>query len=171
MEHDLADDLDDLITCNGAKAENENSSGGMTNTAILIFTVWIGLAVVVYFVANLVLQSIRLKVADKKLQHQTSEAISERGENESEIISTLEEAAADDVVAEAKLDDKEVEMAAAKVEIEAPRSMGSDLEAVTWVNGCLEAIFTSPSLRSALITLWMDAMTAYTKSTGLEVLL
>lgn len=47
-----------------------------------------------------------------------------------------------------------------------PLSIGSDSEAVTWVNACMTQIFTSPTLTATLTQLWMDAMSAYIDSIG-----
>ena len=51
----------------------------------------------------------------------------------------------------------------------APKSIGSDLESVQWVNQCLEKICESPSIQTALTQIWLDALTQYTKSLGIEV--
>ena len=50
--------------------------------------------------------------------------------------------------------------------LEIPSSIGSDNEAVTWVNTCIKNVFSSPTLTSTLTQLWMDAMTAYIDSFG-----
>ena len=50
-----------------------------------------------------------------------------------------------------------------------PKSIGSDLESVQWVNQCLEKICESPSIQTALTQIWLDALTEYTKSLGIEV--
>ena len=50
-----------------------------------------------------------------------------------------------------------------------PKSIGSDLESVQWVNQCLEKICESPSIQTALTQIWLDALTQYTKSLGIEV--
>ena len=52
--------------------------------------------------------------------------------------------------------------------LEPPISLGSDLAAVEWVNDCLHNIFSSSTLRSTLIQLWMDALSKYTKSLDVE---
>ena len=50
-----------------------------------------------------------------------------------------------------------------------PISIGSDFEAVQWVNLCLGRICESPSIQTTLTQLWLDALTQYTKSLGIEV--
>ena len=56
MEHDLADDLDDLICSGPLNVENSDSSywqkiGG------LVFTIWISVATLVFLVANYLIES------------------------------------------------------------------------------------------------------------------
>ena len=52
---------------------------------------------------------------------------------------------------------------------EISRSIGSDLEAVDWINKCLEKIDELSSLRSNLVQLWLDAASKYTQSLDVEV--
>ena len=52
---------------------------------------------------------------------------------------------------------------------EVPRSLGSDEEAVAWVNACLKKAFTEESISQELIKMWINSLTQYTKSSGAEV--
>ena len=48
-------------------------------------------------------------------------------------------------------------------------SIGSDKQAVEWINACLEKILELPTLRSTLVQLWLDAASKYTQSLEVEV--
>ena len=50
-----------------------------------------------------------------------------------------------------------------------PISLGSDTEAVDWVNLCLVTVFTSPSMYRELINMWLQSLSNYTKSSDSEV--
>ena len=48
-------------------------------------------------------------------------------------------------------------------------SIGSDKQAVEWINSCLGKILELPTLRSTLVQLWLDAASKYTQSLEVEV--
>ena len=50
-----------------------------------------------------------------------------------------------------------------------PVSLGSDEEAVTWVNTCFLNVFTNRVTANALTKLWREALNEYNKSSGIEV--
>ena len=50
-----------------------------------------------------------------------------------------------------------------------PRSLGSDEEAVAWVNEGIKMAFDDDEVSDELIKLWFRALTQYTKSSGQEV--
>jgi len=54
-------------------------------------------------------------------------------------------------------------------EKEVPKSLGSDDDAVSWVNECLRKAFTIDSITKELIHLWLKSLSQYTKSSGAEV--
>ena len=50
-----------------------------------------------------------------------------------------------------------------------PISLGSDSEAVDWVNLCLVSIFTTPHMYEVLISKWLVSLSTYTKASDSEV--
>ena len=50
-----------------------------------------------------------------------------------------------------------------------PISLGSDTEAVDWVNLCLVSIFTTPHMYEVLISKWLVSLSTYTKASDSEV--
>ena len=57
----------------------------------------------------------------------------------------------------------------ATLPLEVPKSLGSDVEAVAWVNEGIKKSFTDPKIAKELIKLWLGSLTQYTKSSGAEV--
>ena len=53
--------------------------------------------------------------------------------------------------------------------LEIPKSLGSDVEAVAWVNEGIKKGFTDPKISNELIKMWLNSLTQYTKSSGAEV--
>ena len=53
--------------------------------------------------------------------------------------------------------------------LEIPKSLGSDVEAVAWVNEGIKKGFTDPKITKELIKMWLNSLTQYTKSSGAEV--
>ena len=52
--------------------------------------------------------------------------------------------------------------------LEVPKSIGSDLEAVSWIDTCLANIFGSTVLRTCLVDLWLDSMSKYIRTLDTE---
>ena len=52
--------------------------------------------------------------------------------------------------------------------MEVPKSLGSDLEAVSWIDTCLANIFGSTVLRTCLVDLWLDSMSKYIRTLDTE---
>ncbi len=50
-----------------------------------------------------------------------------------------------------------------------PSSLGSDEEAVAWVNGCLAALWRSAPARAAVAARWRDALAEYARASAQEV--
>ena len=51
----------------------------------------------------------------------------------------------------------------------APKSIGSDFEGVSWINGCIERIFNSAALRTTLAQQWLDSTSKYAQSLDVDV--
>ena len=52
--------------------------------------------------------------------------------------------------------------------VDVPKSLGSDLEAVSWIDTCLANIFGSTVLRTCLVDLWLDSMSKYIRTLDTE---
>jgi hypothetical protein len=52
---------------------------------------------------------------------------------------------------------------------EVPKSLGSDVEAVAWVNEGIQKAFCDEKISQELIKKWLSSLTQYTKSSGAEV--
>ena len=50
-----------------------------------------------------------------------------------------------------------------------PTAVGSNPEAVEWVNNAFQAAYAHPAVYDACIKLWLDSLTEHTKSSGIEV--
>ena len=153
------------------------------NTLLLVVGMWVGVAVLLYIVASFVLKS------NSASSSSETDKTEKAKNNEDESKSENKEATA--VKSEITLSDSEVKVNAEITEksdeknqdakglqsianegrITPPISIGSDFEAVDWVNQCIFKICESPSIRTALTHLWFDALSQYTKSLGIEVIL
>ena len=156
MERDFAEDLDDVIC-----APNLNTFENYQDVAIVIFGVWILIAILVYLVANFLLQNPNppvTTVIDTPVEKVETNAVLEseddkKGEEEVKVQKQPEEMTFKPYV---------------EAHWEVPKSLGSDLEAVTWIDTCLENIFGSTVLRTCLVDLWLDSMTKYIRTLDTE---
>ena len=161
MERDFAEDLDDLIC-----APNLQNFENYKDVALVIFGVWILVAVIVYLVANFLVQSSPSPVNPPITEiNETKPVISTDNEakiNKNEEIKVVKQEfihePVEDFVIKPYIEEK----------IEAPKCLGSDLEAVAWIETCLENIYGSTVLRTCLVDLWLDSMTKYIRTLDTE---
>lgn len=159
MEKDLADDLDDLICSspNVGLADGEEGGSVLSNVAVLLLTVWFAVALMVYGLANYFLKS-DPNPSTAAIAEETIAELSSSGES---TVDTL-------TVEEPLVVEEEVLLQQPIANSNLPKSLGSDEEAVQWINNCVEAIFSSSPVSSTLATLWLDALSNYTKSSGID---
>ena len=201
-QHNMAEDLNDLISETRNWIEENNNY--LYNTVLVILVIWILVAIVLYVIASLVLKSSSSSsstTAESKNENETKSENKENGggavdiskssetskipsgsaaeisegppaNNSSiEVLSTVENEPknGEDIQNNTVQSNGNTGRFAVKKPFLAPKSIGSDLESVQWVNQCLEKICESPSIQTALTQIWLDALTQYTKSLGIEV--
>ena len=200
-QHDMAEDLDDLIS----KTRNwiEDNNDYLYNTVTVILVIWILVAIVLYVIASLVLKSSSSSSTTTESKNDNEENKSKNKENggidisnSGEIDSKIPSPGSRSEMSEEGLPENSTSIGVSLVEnglkseediqntvqsngntgrfsvkkpFIPPKSIGSDLESVQWVNQCLEKICESPSIQTALTQIWLDALTQYTKSLGIEV--
>ena len=200
-QHDMAEDLDDLIS----KTRNwiEYNNDYLYNTVSVIVVIWILVAIVLYVIASLVLKSSSSSSTTTESKNDNEENKSKNKENggidisnSGEIDSKIPSPGSGSEISEEGLPENSTSIGVSLVEnglkseediqntvqsngntgrfsvkkpFIPPKSIGSDLESVQWVNQCLEKICESPSIQTALTQIWLDALTQYTKSLGIEV--
>ena len=201
-QHDMAEDLDDLIS----KTRNwiEYNNDYLYNTVSVILVIWILVAIVLYVIASLILKSSSSSsTAESESKNENEENKSKNDENGGVDISKSGEinskipspVSASEISVEGPPDNStsigvspiengskseadiqntvqsngDTGRFSVKKPFIPPKSIGSDLESVQWVNQCLEKICESPSIQTALTQIWLDALTQYTKSLGIEV--
>ena len=202
-QHDMAEDLDDLIS----KTRNwiEYNNDYLYNTVSVIVVIWILVAIVLYVIASLVLKSSSSSstTTESESKNDNEENKSKNKENggidisnSGEIDSKIPSPGSRSEMSEEGLPENSTSIGVSLVEnglkseediqntvqsngntgrfsvkkpFIPPKSIGSDLESVQWVNQCLEKICESPSIQTALTQIWLDALTQYTKSLGIEV--
>ena len=202
-QHDMAEDLDDLIS----KTRNwiEDNNDYLYNTVTVILVIWILVAIVLYVIASLVLKSSSSSstTTESESKNDNEENKSKNKENggidisnSGEIDSKIPSPGSGSEISEEGLPENSTSIGVSLVEnglkseediqntvqsngntgrfsvkkpFIPPKSIGSDLESVQWVNQCLEKICESPSIQTALTQIWLDALTQYTKSLGIEV--
>ena len=161
MERDFAEDLDDLIC-----APNLQNFENYKDVALVIFGVWILVAVIVYLVAHYLVQStpVTNEINDKSVtalkENGTTNVIENCAKNEDIKVTKQEfiHEPVEDIVIKPYIEEK----------IEAPKCLGSDLEAVAWIETCFENIYGSTVLRTCLVDLWLDSMTKYIRTLDTE---
>ena len=200
-QHDMAEDLDDLIS----KTRNwiEYNNDYLYNTVSVIVVIWILVAIVLYVIASLVLKSSSSSstTTESKNDHEENKSKNKENggidiSNSGEIDSKIPSPGSGSEISEEGLPENSTSIGVSLVEnglkseediqktvqsngntgrfsvkkpFIPPKSIGSDLESVQWVNQCLEKICESPSIQTALTQIWLDALTQYTKSLGIEV--
>ena len=172
MERDLADQLDDLICAGPLKVSADYQY--LYNVAGTVFVIWIVVAILVYLAASYLVQS----ASPSPSRERTSEATTNA--DTVETLATAEKTISSTAVSELlEISTPQEEMAVGLPNLSStttsvaksdqPRSIGSDLEALSWVNQCIENIYTTPSLRSTLVQQWLLALTKYIQSLDVEV--
>ena len=201
-QHDMAEDLDDLIS----KTRNwiEYNNDYLYNTVSVIVVIWILVAIVLYVIASLVLKSSSSSstaVSESKNENEENKSKNDENggvdiSNSGEIDSKIPSLGSGSEISEEGLPENSTSIGVSLVEnglkseediqntvqsngntgrfsvkkpFIPPKSIGSDLESVQWVNQCLEKICESLSIQTALTQIWLDALTQYTKSLGIEV--
>lgn len=192
---DFAEDLDVLLSNTRSWIDSndffgnvrnwleENSSDYFMNTLILVISMWIGVAVLLYIVASFVLKSKNASSSETETKDKVKNNEDEsKSENKEATTAVKSEITLSDSEAKVNAEDTEendeknqgakgLQSIANEGRITPPISIGSDFEAVDWVNQCIFKICESPSIRTALTHLWFDALSQYTKSLGIEVIL
>lgn len=157
MERDLADDLDELI-CAGYLNIDQDS---LYNVAGLVFSVWVVVAILVYLAATYLVQS----SAHKK---ESPKEIKEESVPQTVIPPEPQVAIASPEEKSVSAEDS-IKFSAVVEKLDPLKTIGSDLEAVAWVNQCLDNIYSSSTLRATLIRQWLDALSRYIRSLDVEV--
>lgn len=163
MERDLADDLDDLI-CAGTLSFGSTSFD--LNVIAIVLVIWIIVAVLVYLAAVYLVQSDTNRTAPAVEEPVKSSEIIEEKPVKTEALEKIEQKSAEENEVQAQ---EITENAVAVDKSDAPQTLGSDLEAVAWVNQCLENVYSTTSLRATLVQQWLSALTKYTKMLDIEV--
>ncbi len=173
MERDLADQLDDLICAGPLKVSADYQY--LYNVAGTVFVIWIVVAILVYLAASYLVQSASPSPSRERTSETTTNA------DTVETLPTAEKTISSTAVSELlEISTPHEEVAAVGLpnlsstttsvaKSDQPRSIGSDLEALSWVNQCIENIYTTPSLRSTLVQQWLLALTKYIQSLDVEV--
>ena len=153
MERDFAEDLDDVIC-----APNFNTFESYQDVAIVVFGLWILVAIIVYLVANFLLQNsnsvtvaTEVDTSPEKVQE-----IQEDKKVEKEVV--IQKVPEPEILFRPYIEDT----------LDVPKSLGSDLEAVSWIDTCLANIFGSTVLRTCLVDLWLDSMSKYIRTLDTE---
>ena len=191
---DFAEDLDVLLSNTRSWIDSndffgnvrnwleENSSDYFMNTLILVISMWIGVAVLLYIVASFVLKSKNASSSETETKDKVKNNEDEsKSENKEATTAVKSEITLSDSEAKVNAEDTEendeknqgakgLQSIANEGRITPPISIGSDFEAVDWVNQCIFKICESLSIRTALTNLWFDALSQYTKSLGIEVI-
>ncbi len=168
MERDLADDLDDLI-CSGPVVTADDGSS-FKSTAIFLLSIWVALAVMVFSVVNYVLKPSSLASNASEVAGSEAKQPETKPESTPLVIQSNVSKHISPTKSQCDFDfDAPVENGTPYMAQEAPKTFGSDLDAVDWGNKCFESVFESPSISSTIFNLWLDALSNYTKSTGVEV--
>ena len=152
------------------------------NTLILVISMQIGVAVLLYIVASFVLKSKNASPSETETKNKVKNNEDESKSENKEATAVKSEITLSDSEAKVNADNTEendeknqgakgLQSIANEGRITPPISIGSDFEAVDWVNQCIFKICESPSIRTALTHLWFDALSQYTKSLGIEVIL
>lgn len=161
----MADDLDDLI-CAGTLSFGSASFD--LNIVAIVLVIWIIVAVLVYLAAVYLVQSDTNRTEQVKSQEKIRED-EEKPVKIEALEAKIEETKS---VENVDVSAQEITILNSSVAIDkadAPQTLGSDLEAVGWVNQTLENIYSTSSLRATLIQQWLTALTNYTKLLDIEV--
>ena len=157
MERDFAEDLDDVIC-----APNFNTFENYQDVAIVVFGAWILVAIIVYLVANFLLQNSNAVTEVDTSPEKVQENPEKVQDNEEKLIEVVKE------VLTKKVEQEILFKPYIEDTLEVPKSLGSDLEAVSWIDTCLANIFGSTVLRTCLVDLWLDSMSKYIRTLDTE---
>ena len=185
---DFAEDLDVLLSNTRSWIDSndifgnvrnwleQNADDYFMNTLLLVVGMWVGVAILLYIVATLVLKSSSAVSSEDQAKVKGKNEDKSKSENKEAVKSETCDAEVKvkaDITEQSDEKSQEVNVLqsiANEGRITPPISIGSDFEAVDWVNQCIFKICESPSIRTALTHLWFDALSQYTKSLGIEVI-